>query len=238
MKNNQGFTLIEVLVSMTLLSSIIFLATSAFGFFAQRWNSQLSSFDLTMQNARNYMLVQGVLGNLVPYVAFNEAGKPIIYFEGNRNGFVAVASDSIFKPDSYAVVRLSVSQREDLTFNVIYEEWPMDYDVLVSIGQPLPFSEPLVLFDSVKAPLFEYYGWPDISKRLQEEDAYQQPQWTSDFNGVTSLFMPLKVKLGFISRDGHYQIFATLADQKKGLLSRYSDRFQETDLSKEFIESE
>jgi prepilin-type N-terminal cleavage/methylation domain-containing protein len=75
----KGFTLVEVLITMALLSMIILIGASAFGLFAKRWDGQLGKFDATMQNARNVMLVQEVLDSLVPYMAYDTRGKPKVY---------------------------------------------------------------------------------------------------------------------------------------------------------------
>ena len=80
MKHAQGFTLVELLITMALLSMIILIGSSAFGLFGQRWDGRLGQFDNTMRNTQNIMLVQDVLGSLIPYVAYNHNGKPIIYF--------------------------------------------------------------------------------------------------------------------------------------------------------------
>jgi len=222
-KQSQGFTLVELLVAMSLLSMIIYLASSAFGLFSQRWDGRLGQFEKTMHSARSKMLVQEILTNLVPYVAYENSGKAVIFFEGNRNGFVGVSSQSIYKYDNYAVVRLSVRQNPEL-YDVIYEEWPMDRDHLVSVDQTISFSEPLILFSAVSSPLFEYYGWPQFTARIQNETKFIPPKWSSNYNAVDSLFMPVKVKLTFTTAKGPYQLFSHLPDQRKGLLSRYQNR--------------
>ena len=129
-KKIVGFTLVELLISMALLSMIVLVGASAFGLFSQRWDGQLGDFNADVVNTRNRMLVQEVLDHLVPYVALDTKGRPVMYFEGNRNGFVAVSSRSLFSSDTVAVVRFSVRQNTDLTYDVIYEEWPMRSDVL------------------------------------------------------------------------------------------------------------
>ena len=114
MIKNQGFTLVELLVTMSLLSMIILIGSSAFSMFSQRWDGQLGNFDKSARDARNVMLVQNILDSLVPYVTDDTDGGPIIYFEGNRNGFVSVSSQSIQSPEDYAVIRFSVKQDIDL----------------------------------------------------------------------------------------------------------------------------
>ena len=224
MNSSRGFTLIELLVSMSLLSMIVLVGASAFGLFAQRWEGRLGTFDATMRNVQNRMLVQDVLESLVPYVAYDRAGRPIIYFEGNRNGFVGVSSKSIFSFGDFAVVRFSVRQNADLRYDVLYEEWPMDRDLLVSIEQPLVFTPPITLFSNVSDPVFRYFGWPDIVDRNAEEFVRVPPRWSEQYDAVLAVFAPLKADLSFSTDTGEYRIAATLTEAKSGLLGRYAIR--------------
>ena len=222
MKSIRGFTLIELLITMALLSMIILIGSSAFGMFGQRWDGRLGQFDATMRSTQNIMLVQDVLSSLMPYVAYNDNGKPVIYFEGNRNGFVAVSSKSIYSDKNFAVVRFSVRQIDDLHYDVLYEEAPMDDDILVSINQPLAFTRPMVLFESVYDPLFQYYGWADVQQRETENASdVVPPKWLDRYNALDALFAPLKASLQFTNSSGAYRMSSTVASQSSGLLSRY-----------------
>lgn len=224
MNRQHGFTLIELLVSMSLLSMVVLVGASAFSFFGTHWDGRLGNFDRTLRNARNVMLVQDVLDSLIPYVAYDRAGKPIIYFEGNRNGFVAVSSKSLYSHGDFAVVRFSVRQNEMASFDLIYEEWPMDQKLLVSIGEPLPFSPPLTLYRGISDPTFGYYGWPDIAERSNLDGKnLPPPRWSASYNGVTAGFSPLRVNVNFVTLNGQYRIVSTLATQKQGMLSRYQN---------------
>ena len=78
MKPSKGFTLIEMLVTMTLLSAIIMVGSSAFALFSQRWDRQLDEFDDTLRYARDLAIVQRVLTSLIPYVVFSEDREPLI----------------------------------------------------------------------------------------------------------------------------------------------------------------
>ena len=228
MNKAKGFTLVEVLITMALLSMIILIGSSAFGLFAERWDGQLGKFDATMQNARNVMLVQGVLDSLVPYMAYDARGQPKIYFEGNRNGFVAVSSKSIYGRGGFAVVRFSVRQKADLAYQVIYEEWPMFEDVLRSIDQPIIFSSPLILFDSVTNPRFEYFGWADLEDKFPRDDITlpTPPSWLKNYNALAIGLSPLKAALRFTTLSGDLQVVSILARKKPGLLNSYMGRFK------------
>jgi hypothetical protein len=213
---------------MALLSMIILIGSSAFGLFAKRWDGKLGRFDATMQNARNVMLVQEVLDSLVPYMAYDTRGKPKIYFEGNRNGFVAVSSKSLYGRGGFAVVRFSVRQKADLAYQVIYEEWPMSDDVLRSIDQPIIFSSPLVLFDTVTNPRFEYFGWAELEDKLPRDDMTlpKPPKWLKNYNALAIGLSPLKAALRFTTPSGDLQAISILANEKPSLLSGYRGRFK------------
>ena len=222
MIKNQGFTLVELLVTMSLLSMIILIGSSAFGMFSQHWDGQLGNFDKSARKARNVMLVQNILDSLVPYVTSDTDGDPIIYFEGNRNGFVSVSSQSIYSPNDYAVIRFSVLQNIDLTFDVVYEEWPMKDELLLEIGHPLVFSSPMVLFESVENPVFEYFGTPTVAERLAGDGLSEAPhRWNPTYDGVEAMFAPSKARLIFDIGSKKYKLIANVATQPDGLLSRY-----------------
>lgn len=224
MNKVAGFTLIEMLVTMSILAMVVLAGSSAFGFFAQRWDGSLGNFDRSMTNSKNLMLVQEVLDNLIPYMAYDSKNQPSVYFEGNRNGFVAVSSRSLFKQNRMAVVRFSVKQNLDLTFNVLYEEWPMEDDVLVYAKTAVPFLPPLVLFHSVESADFQYFGWPDrLSKSGNGGDQVPQPpSWHGGLNAVASMVAPLKVRLKFNFEDNPYILISSLAEQPSNLISKYS----------------
>ena len=222
MTKHKGFTLVELLVTMSLLAMIVLIGSSAFGLFGQRWDGRLGHFDATVHHAQNVLLVQDVLSSLMPYVTYNRVGKPVIYFEGNRNGFVAVSSRSIFNDEEFAVVRFSVSQNTDFSYNVLYEEAAMRDNELLSLSQPLIFSSPMILFESVTDPEFQYFGWANARGMASSDDSVRTPpQWLESYNAVQALFAPLKVSLRFSSSNGQYQIYSRVASAAAGLLSRY-----------------
>lgn len=223
MRKNAGFTLIELLVTMTLLLMIILVGSSALGLYGQRWNGQLGQFDRVMREARNLVLVQEVIDSLTPYIAYNEKGQPFVYFEGNRNGFVAVSNRSLYRENVHAVIRFSVRQNSDLNYDVLYEEWAMRDEVLRSTRQPVKFSEPIILFSSVRNPLFQYLGWASRLDRDGdgEGSGVIQPLWLADYNGLDLTATPLKVKLTFTAPAGDYTLLSSLSSAHSSALYRY-----------------
>ena len=230
MTRTKGFTLVELLVTTSLLSMIILIGASAFGMFAQGWQKRLENFDATMRNAQNILLVQEVLGTLLPYITYSSTGKPLVYFEGNRNGFVAIASKSIYRDKAFTVVRFSVVQKADFTYDVLFEEALMQDGVLLSLDQVLTFSNPITLFESVTDPLFQYYGWPEANLRFDEYNGSISAKWLRSYDGLDALSAPLSISLNFTSSAGNYEIYSQIARAPKGLLSRYASKLSTTNV--------
>lgn len=223
MSRQSGLTLVELLVTMTILAMIVVIGTTSFSVFAQRWSGELGSFNASVSRARDSILVQEVLDSLVPWVAYDNAGKPFVYFEGNRNGFVAVSSRSMYSAGDYAVVRLSVVQNSDTRFDVLYEEWPMSNDILLSTRQKINFSEVTLLYASVNNPVFEYMGSSPVEEIDDFSGLYRssKPEWLQSYNAMYSLTPPLRARLSFEVGEYDFQISSSLSSPVPGLLSRY-----------------
>ena len=222
MKKFDGFSLVELLVTMSMLSMIIFLGSSSYALFSKGWDGKLGDFDSTLRSAKSMILVQSVLDNLVPYLAYDINGFPGIYFEGNRNGFVGVSSNSIYQDQRLTVVRLSTRQKPDFSFDVFYEEWPIGRDSIIPVAWPLEFSSPILLFESVKNPLFEYYGWQSlIDKNSNGEGLPPPPQWMSNYDAFKGGAAPLKALFSFDGAKGKLNILSNLTTERPGFVSRY-----------------
>jgi prepilin-type N-terminal cleavage/methylation domain-containing protein len=234
----RGFTLLEMLVTISLLTMIILVGTSSYGLVAQRWDGQIGKFDKRIQSARDLMLVQDVLETIVPYIAYGNDNKPGIFFEGNRNGFVGVSTKSIFNKNYHSIFRLSVIQRADLTYDVLYEESPMVSDVLRSTREKVIFSERLVMFSAVKNPSFEYFGWNSVQDKSGVEGSIppKPAQWLSSYNAMDLPFPPEKIRFSFDNKDGSYEVRASISQGKIGLVSMYSgSRTRERDENGEIL---
>ena len=156
----RDFSLVELLVAMVILSLIVLVSTQSFALFTQRWDGRLEHFDDRFDELRARWVVRDLLTSIHPFVVKNPAGRDRFYFEGNRNGFVAVASQSVFDNRIPAVVRLSFVIAKDGKYDLTYEEWPMVTDQLRSTTQTIPWSAPILLARDVTAPDFAYFGIP------------------------------------------------------------------------------
>ena len=104
MKQSSGFTLIEMLVTVVLLSALILIGSFSYAQFSKLWNVQVNDFDIKLEHARNSILINEVLDSLLPYVVYDVNDEPSIYFEGNRNGFVGVSKYKTWQPFAISLI--------------------------------------------------------------------------------------------------------------------------------------
>ncbi len=225
-RRDIGFTLIEMLVSMVLLSLVIMIASGAYALFNQHWHGRLGRFNQSSHLTRHMILVQEALNSITPYVVFNKEKRPKLYFEGNRNGFVAVSSRSVFNQSYPAVIRLQAVQNPDLTYTLNYQEWLMDRSVLIDSTQQIPFGKPMILFDKLSSVEFSYYGWPSLGDAVWSSDGssdrpQQMQDWFSDFNSLERMVHPEQISVSFVTPQGEFKLQIHLISPVPGLLSRY-----------------
>jgi prepilin-type N-terminal cleavage/methylation domain-containing protein len=224
-KRNQGFTLIEMLISMVLLSMVLLIATSAYSMFSEKWNGRLGYFNRSATNAKHFILVQEILKSIKPYVVTDDKDNAKLYFEGNRNGFVAVSLRSLFQPNKPAVIRLQILQNEDFSYALVYQESVMAEQLLTKVTQQIEFTSPIILFDNLKDVEFTYFAWPSIkSKNWQPDVSFELPEpkaWFGEYNSIEKRVFPEKIKIVFNSEQGEFVLQTTLPNILKGILTSF-----------------
>ena len=132
----------------------------------------------------------------------NGAGRVRFYFEGNINGFVAVASESISQAGIPAVMRLSLVQNSDQTFDLIYEEAPMRNGVITRLTSQINFYEPVILFSGLVNPKFSYFGPEPRKEERGGLDVGQRDVWSQTYNSAVTARHPKRVRLQWTRNSG------------------------------------
>lgn len=224
---NKGFTLVEMLVSMVLLSMVLLIASNAYSSFSNRWNGRLGHFNQSVVQAKQLILVQEALKSIVSYVVINDKSQAKLYFEGNRNGFVAVTLRSLFSPETAAVMRLQIIQNTDFTYRLTYQESSMAEQLLIKSKQSLNFSAPIVLFDNLSSAEFQYFGWPSSQSKNWTIDSAavepEPPSWFNEYNSLAINLQPEQVKVTFTNKQGDFSLQAKLNDSVPGVINSYTD---------------
>ena len=194
-RQTSGFSLVELLAALVILSLIVLLSTQSFSMFSQRWDGRLGSFDDRFEEVRSRWIVRELLTKISPFVVKNPEGDSRFYFEGNRNGFVAVAAQSTSDSRVPAVVRLSFVLAEQGNYDLIYEEWPMVNQYLLTTTQSVEFNEPVLLVADVRNPEFSYLGIPEGVTSMRGD--LQPPRWFRQYNSLQTSFHPIAIQLAW-----------------------------------------
>ena len=228
MNGARGFTLLEMLIATTVLALILTVGNTAFGLFTSRWGDREDAFTARFEHTRRTLLLQDVMDSLLPYVVRDGEGTARLYFEGNRNGFVAVAAQGLFREDTECVVRLQLAQQQDLTFALLYEEWPLGNAQLLDAQQPIPFGPPLILAEGLQAARFDYFGWPSLAAKLAAAERPAgtrgpQPQWQEAYNALSAELMPWRIRLTLGTEGDEERLLFSPALGDSALLARHRE---------------
>ena len=82
----KGFSLLEMLVAMTVLSMVIGISTYAYSMFIRQWDGRLGRFDEAQAQYQRLEWLAAALEDTLPYVVRDDAGELGFYFLGRDEG--------------------------------------------------------------------------------------------------------------------------------------------------------
>lgn len=216
--NTGGFTLIEILIAMLVLSIVMFVGSLSFSTFSQRWQSDMGSFTQEVTNAKNLVLLQRALNGVSNYIVKDEDNEPVYFFKGNDKYLLFVTNHPVFNTDGQALVRLSVTIASDGKQRLKYEEASFESSPLLSLTS-LPeanYSQILLIDDNIR---FNYYGWQDQKQRAAfYEGENFSPVWIQEYFAGKSGMLPYAVNITWgsnepvifpVPNDNAYQLLYT-----------------------------
>lgn len=195
----HGFTLVETLIAMVLLSLLMISGAMAYDYFSQNWQRNKGLADTTLERHHLLSLVQRVGANSFPKVVRKDEERLGFYFLGRENGFTAVARMSVQNPDATAVYRIFREQNGRGGFRLVYEEAVLDELYLTDPDQELPFNFRRILYHDVDVIEFRYFGYGSLRERNQSlspdlGDEYEM-RWFTEYDGLERVLHPQVVHI-------------------------------------------
>ncbi|WP_185745546.1 prepilin-type N-terminal cleavage/methylation domain-containing protein [Pseudoalteromonas sp. J010] len=190
----RGFTLVELLIAITLLSLVMVTGTFAYFQLASRWDKELGDFQQQAQTAKVVTQLEQVLKGIIPYVVRDKEGKPTFFFVGSESRLLAVTNNGLIsgKPE---VFRLVLQQQES-HFQLVYQAIAMEKVILTSTEQSLDFSSTKVLLNRLQGADFNYYGWQSLTLKSNRIPG-TKPSWFNNYRsqerGLTPEYIKLKI---------------------------------------------
>ena len=213
-----GFTLLELLISITILGLVIGLASFSFSLFTRHWEGPRSGFERAAGQAQRLDLVQRALTAALPWAVRDSDGRLGFYFLGREEGLTLVTASPVYTVGAPAVIRVFREPEGGGGYRLVYEEASLADTLLQDGSQTLPFRYRLVVLEGVRDLSFRYFGWESLQSRLQsdEGDVIQSPRWWPDYDGLTRVEQPQRVGM----RLGGFEAIFTMTDRSRALIDR------------------
>jgi prepilin-type N-terminal cleavage/methylation domain-containing protein len=193
----RGFTLVELMIVMAIMSMVTVSATYAFSLFSRDWEVRRGGFDKAKAQLRRLELVESALQNTLPWAVWGDDGRVGYYFLGREEGLTVVTASPVFAADRPAVIRVFGERESPTTWRLVYEEAPLTGVLLRRADQELPFQHRLVVVRGLSDVRFKYYGWLSLQDRMGlESDVDSGNQnWFSEYDGMARVQQPEKIAL-------------------------------------------
>ena len=196
----RGFSLLELLVAMVVLSLVIGIATYAYGMFIRHWDGQLGRFNMAQTQYQRLEWLATALEDTLPYLVQDDQGEPGFYFLGREEGLTLVTLSPIFGVGEPALIRVFREIDEEGAWQLVYEEAPFAGSVLARADQRMDFRHRLIIANDVSKPVFRYFGWADLASRVAFGDAAVADRgWFDNYDGLRRRYHPekIEVRLGY-----------------------------------------
>lgn len=209
--SQSGFTLIEMLVAIILLSGIVFIASFSFATFSQYWVKQESNFDNQAHQLRNRMAMQNAINGLSNYL-LQQDNDTVYFFKGGRQTVQFVTTQPLFSHSQQALVSLEIVPTESNRDELIYREAPIEKRTFLTVSQPPQFRHKVSIMKRERMR-FNFYGWASVNTlNAFYERAPVSPEWTASYDAAQTGVMPLA--LNIIWGDNEPIIFNLPSDKR------------------------
>ena len=145
-KQSEGFTLIELMISIAILTLLLFTGTYTYSMLLSRWDKQLGSFEYNARIARNLEVLQRVLEGVHPYIVVDNNKKPSFFFIGAQKNLLSVSHTGIFSADFPEIFQIIANKQSNGKYSLIYQAISTEKIILVGTEQIINFEKQITLF--------------------------------------------------------------------------------------------
>ncbi|AWL11209.1 hypothetical protein HMF8227_00713 [Saliniradius amylolyticus] len=205
MNRNQGFSLVELLVSLTLLSLIVFTGTLAYQTFSDYWAREKTGFKDAYKLARGASLLHTTLEDIKPYLVV-ENKQPYFYFEGGETVLRAIRQQAVTAegPALFELITKSSETGEGL--DLIYSELPLKQSNFQNIQRHTDnFSYQFILMTGIQDLSFSFFGWPhfnDFANQYSQDNRIDEQQWFGFYSAKDTWVTPTQVRVEVVMMGG------------------------------------
>jgi len=186
----KGFTLIELMIAISILSLLLFTGAYSYSLMSERWNKELGQFSTSAKVAKNLDLLQRLLTGVSPFVVVDNKRKPSFFFIGASDSLLAVSNTGLFSNNYPEIFRLTSLEKENGLIDLIYQSESTENVLLTGTAQSIDFAKEIILFSDLDSVSFSYFGWENIFvKNSRSETGFKQ-KWQNSYSGIDKQLIP------------------------------------------------
>jgi prepilin-type N-terminal cleavage/methylation domain-containing protein len=233
MKNDKGFTLIELMISISILSLLLYTGSYMYSTLANRWDREIGEFNQHFEQSRSLILLQELLSGVMPFVIRDtqQADIPTMFFVGAEDSLLAVSRGGIVNSAYPEIFRLSAVQNDNDKFDLVYQSTSTKNIVLLNTVQEIEFEHRFMLIENAEDIKFRYFGWPSFQVKNQstEENAseLEQSRWFNNYSGVDKQLNPEQIAVSVTVNTEIARFAVTLDSSSQRFLEHYLSDLEE-----------
>ncbi|MGL1957061.1 MAG: type II secretion system GspH family protein [Colwellia sp.] len=217
----NGFTLIELMISISILTLLLFIGAYSYSLMSERWNKELGKFSSTAKTAKHLELLQHLVEGVQPYVVVDDQKKPSLFFIGNKTSLLAVSRAGLFSDEFPEIFRLTTVEKENGKVDFIYQSASTKNILLTGTNQEIIFDKKLILFSNLDQVMFRYYGWSHLYIKNAIDKSVKKPQWFERYSGIDNQLIPEKYIITLTKEGENLTIPVTLETNPERWLAPY-----------------
>lgn len=207
MRKENGFTLIEVLISTTIIALVVYLAFLAQSFFLNIWYSNKLATNIAMEEYRVHSLMRSAIESITEYFITDpeseKVGAYYPFFNADSKSVEFVTLSSVFSKGSAAAGKLFIEKNtKEKTMALIYEEAALDATYIRYQSEIIAYSRSMVISDGLSHVTFRYYGTWEIIWNNELEYFESIKKWQEVYQGKDRKTTPDIIEISLVGKDG------------------------------------
>lgn len=224
-KGQKGFTLIELMLAMTLLMLVLFAGYYGYGLFTDKWQKRTQFYWQQTQQTLAFDAISRVFESTFPYIVNSDNNEPAQYFSGDQNRVIFVTTSPLFTKET-SVVEFKILQNEN-TYSLAYNEASMRGNLLLNQSDTIRWQHQIILLENLQNISFEYYGWKNLQEVFtniigDEDERKGAPSFYQQHIMEERRVLPVSVYINLKAKEGEQSRFLiSLPTQASSVLADY-----------------
>lgn len=193
----KGFTLIETLVSLIILTFCLSVASISYNLYINSWLKLDESRSNSVTFNEDFQNLSKVLTGVYPHNVLLNVKRAAPYFYGGSDVVEFSSIRSLFGFDGPVAVRISIIKEEDL-FALIYQELDIN-NVNFKYLSDLNWEKAREkrLFNQVESVLLNYYGYQELDD-VYNLDKKPTPRLSNTYDSFQTNVLPIYFQLEIV----------------------------------------